>query len=225
MAMSAPEKMSRRDEMETLLPFYLNGTLEGAELAALEDWLATDPAAPAALEAVEAELSGTTAGNEAIRPPADALSRFVEALNAEAGPERGTGAASSNIVSLWSRVRAVPAGVGWAVAAALLALVVVQQVKAPVGGGEGGFEVAGADSDLARAPFALVRFKPDATMADIAAFLSDNGLKIVTGPNADGVFRIALPARTAADYDRLLDTIAGQPFVSTALAGRKPSDG
>ncbi|TIO99251.1 MAG: anti-sigma factor, partial [Mesorhizobium sp.] len=26
--MSAAEKMSRRDEMETLLPFYLNGSLE-----------------------------------------------------------------------------------------------------------------------------------------------------------------------------------------------------
>lgn len=223
--MSAPEKMSRRDEMETLLPFYLNGTLEGAELTAIEDWLATDPAAPAALEAAEAEFTGTTAGNEAIRPPADALSRFASALDAEAGPDRVTGATSSNVVSLWSRLRAVPAGVGWAVAAALLALVVVQQVKAPSGGSDGGFEVAGADNALADAPFALVQFKPDATMADIAAFLSDNGLKIVTGPNADGIFRIALPAKTAADYDRLLGTIAGQPFVGTALAGRKPSDG
>ena len=30
--MSAAEKMSRRDEMETLLPCSLNGSLEGAEL-------------------------------------------------------------------------------------------------------------------------------------------------------------------------------------------------
>ena len=43
MAMSEPEYMSRRDELETLLPFYLNGTLDGADLAAVEEWLASDP--------------------------------------------------------------------------------------------------------------------------------------------------------------------------------------
>ena len=44
-----PEKMSRRDELEALLPFYLNGTLEGEDLAAVEAWLTSDPAAMAAL--------------------------------------------------------------------------------------------------------------------------------------------------------------------------------
>ena len=57
--MSAAEKMSRRDEMETLLPFYLNGSLEGAELEAVEEWLSSDPAAMAALGEAEAEFSGT----------------------------------------------------------------------------------------------------------------------------------------------------------------------
>jgi anti-sigma factor RsiW len=61
--MSAAEKMSRRDEMETLLPFYLNGSLEGAELEAVEEWLASDPAAMAALGEAEAEFSGTAAGS------------------------------------------------------------------------------------------------------------------------------------------------------------------
>lgn len=216
--------MSRRDEMEALLPFYLNGTLEGAELAAVEQWLATDPAGAEALEAAEAEFSSTTAANEAIRPPAGALSRFVEALEAQAGPERGAGARPASIVSLFSRLRSAPAGIGWAVAAALLALVVVQQVTRP-GGETSDFEVAGADNSLAVAPFALVKFRPDARMADISAFLSDNGLKVITGPSADGIFRIALPATGAPDYDRLLKLLAEQPFTETALAGRRPPNG
>ena len=37
--------MTSRDEIETLLPFYLNGTLSGDDLAKVEDWLANDPAA------------------------------------------------------------------------------------------------------------------------------------------------------------------------------------
>ncbi|RWQ27920.1 anti-sigma factor [Mesorhizobium sp.] len=204
--MSAAEKMSRRDEMETLLPFYLNGSLEGAELEAVEEWLATDPAALAALGEAEAEFSGTAASNEAIRPPADALSRFARALDAEAGPTLA------------------PAGVAWAAVAALLALVVMQSFERP-GGIDSDFEIAGQQGDLAKMPFALVTFKPDAKMADIVAFLGEHQLKIAGGPTAEGVFRLGIPAATVADYEKVLGLIAAQPFAEAVVEGRKPVDG
>lgn len=221
--MSAAEKMSRRDEMETLLPFYLNGSLEGSELEAIEEWLASDPAALAALGEAEAEFSGTTAANEMIRPPTDALSRFAKALDAEAGPARAA-QGSSWLAQAWGRFMAVPIGVAWAAAAVLLALVMVQSFVQP--GGKGGdFEIAGAEDDLAKLPFALVKFKPEAKMSDIAVFLDQNGLKIAGGPTASGVFRIAIPAKTGADYTKLVGLIAAQPFAETVLEGRKPVDG
>jgi len=221
--MSAAEKVSRRDEMETLLPFYLNGSLEGAELEAIEEWLANDPAAMAALGEAEAEFSGTAAANEQIRPPADALSRFAKALDAEAGPARAP-AGRSWLAQAFGRLTAMPAGVAWAAAAALLALVVVQSFDQP--GGKGGdFEIAGAEDDLAKMPFALVKFKPEAKMADIATFLDQNGLKIAGGPAADGVFRIAIAAETEADYKKLLGLIAAQPFADAVIEGRKPASG
>lgn len=166
--MSAAEKMSRRDEMEMLLPFYLNGSLEGTELEAIEEWLASDPAAMAALGEAEAEFSGTAAANEAIRPPADALSRFAKALDAEAGRARGP-AASSWLAQAWSRFMAVPAGIAWAAAAVLLALVVAQSFV-QTGNRDGDFEIAGSEDDLAKMPFALVKFQPDAKLSDIVAF-------------------------------------------------------
>ncbi|MER8835458.1 anti-sigma factor [Mesorhizobium sp. M0045] len=221
--MSAAEKMSRRDEMEMLLPFYLNGSLEGTELEAIEEWLASDPAAMAALGEAEAEFSGTAAANEAIRPPADALSRFAKALDAEAGPARGP-AASSWLAQAWSRFLAVPAGIAWAAAAVLLALVVAQSFV-QTGNRDGDFEIAGSDDDLAKMPFALVKFKPDAKLSDIVAFLDQNQLTIAGGPTADGVFRLGVPAKTAADYQKLLGLIAAQPFTEAALEGRKPADG
>jgi hypothetical protein len=221
--MSAAEKMSRRDEMETLLPFYLNGSLEGAELEAVEEWLATDPAALAALGEAEAEFSGTAAANEAIRPPADALSRFARALDAEASPARAP-AGPSWLAQAFNRLMAVPVGVAWAAAAVLLALVVVQSFVQPGGKGND-FEVAGAEDDLAKMPFALVKFKPQAKMSDIAVFLDQNGLKIAGGPTADGVFRIAVPAKTGADYKKLLGLIAAQPFADAVIEGRKPASG
>ncbi|TIP24545.1 MAG: anti-sigma factor [Mesorhizobium sp.] len=221
--MSAAEKMSRRDEMETLLPFYLNGSLEGAELEAVEEWLATDPAALAALGEAEAEFSSTAASNEAIRPPADALSRFARALDAEAGPARAP-AAASWLARVWGRFMAVPAGVAWAAAAALLALVVVQSFEQP-GGIDSDFEIAGQQGDLAKMPFALVKFKPDARMADIVAFLGEHQLKIAGGPTAEGVFRLGIPAATAANYEKVLGLIAAQPFAEAVVEGRKPVDG
>ncbi|MER9441158.1 anti-sigma factor [Mesorhizobium sp. M0340] len=221
--MSAAEKMSRRDEMEMLLPFYLNGSLEGTELEAIEEWLASDPAAMAALGEAEAEFSGTAAAKEAIRPPADALSRFAKTLDAEAGPARGP-AASSWLAQAWSRFMAAPAGIAWAAAAVLLALVVTQSFV-QTGNRGGDFEIAGSEDDLAKMPFALVKFKPDAKLSDIVAFLDQNQLTIAGGPTADGVFRLGVPAKTAADYQKLLGLIAAQPFTEAALEGRKPADG
>lgn len=218
--MSAAEKMTRRDEIETLLPFYLNGTLEGAELATVEDWLATDPDAGAALEAAEAEFSGAMAANEAIRPPADALSRFSKMLDAEAGPVREP-QARSLLARAWQGFMGLPVGVAWAAAAALLAFVVVQgAMERP---GTGTVEVAGTGEDASKLPFALVTFKPEAKMSDIAALFGDNGVTIIDGPTASGVFRVAIPAETVADYDRILGTIAAASFADTVTAGRKPT--
>ena len=133
--------MSRRDELEALLPFYLNGTLDGQDLAAIEEWLATDPSAMAALDEAEAEFSGTSAANDAIRPPADALSRFSRALDAEAGPSRAS--APSPLSRLWGQFMAIPASFAWAAAAVAVALVLAQAVMEP--GGRGGtIEIAGS---------------------------------------------------------------------------------
>lgn len=220
--MSAAEKMTRRDEIETLLPFYLNGTLEGAELATVEDWLATDPAAPAALEAAEAEFSGALAANEAIRPPADALSRFAKLLEAEAGPVREP-RAQSLLSRAWQGFMGLPVGVAWAAAAALLAFVVVQgAIERPGTGND--VEVAGTGEETAKQPFVLVTFKPDAKMSDIAAFLGDNGASIIGGPTASGVFRVAIAADKAADFDRIVAAISAAPFADTVTVGRKPAE-
>ena len=45
------------------------------------------------------------------------------------------------------------------------------------------------------------------------------------GPTASGVFRIAIPAKTGADYTKLAGLIAAQPFAETVIEGRKPVDG
>ncbi|MBX3581662.1 MAG: anti-sigma factor [Rhizobiaceae bacterium] len=215
-------KMSSRDELEALLPFYLNGTLDEVDLASVEEWLATDPEALAALEAAELEFSGTTAANEAIKPPADALARFNAALDAEATPSDVAAGAQSLLARLWAGFWAIPASVAWATAAAAIALVLVQTVLGP-GNRPGPIEIAGTEQgDL---PFALVTFKADARLADVSAFLSEQGASIVSGPAPGGIYRIGIPAQDAADYERIVGLIAAQPFAETVLTGRKPANG
>lgn len=221
--MSRPEEMSRRDEMESLLPFYLNGTLEGDDLAAVEAWLASDPQAVAALGEAEAEMSGTAFANEAVRPPADALSRFNKSLDAVSGPVPVANRPGI-LRQVWEMLAGVPSGLAWAGVAAFIAFMLVQAVLVPNERGDN-FEIAGEEDGTADMPFALVTFRPDARMADIAAFLSANGGTIIDGPTGGGVFKVGIAAETAADFDRVLGLIAAQPFTESAVAGRRPADG
>jgi hypothetical protein len=156
-------------------------------------------------------------------PPADALSRFSKALEAEAGPARAE-AGKSWLAGRWERIAGLPAGLAWATAAAAV-LLLVAQAALDTGRRGGDFEIAGEESGVGAMPFAFVKFKPEAEMADISAFLVENGAAIAGGPTAGGVFRIAIPAETAADYDRLVGLIAAQPFAETVSEGRKPANG
>ena len=217
--MSEDKIMTRRDEIETLLPFYLNGTLSGEDLAAVDDWLANDPGAQKALLAAEDELSETVALNESLRPDANAFKRFSDDLAKESGR------AASPLVwlSAWLRETfAVPAPLVWATAAAMLALAVVTAGNL---GGQGGndIEVAGTGSAAAQ-PFVLATFKPDAKLAEIATLLKASGAQIVEGPGASGAFKISISATTIADYDAVAAALQKSPLVASLIPGRKPDE-
>lgn len=220
--MSEDTPMSRRDEIEALLPFYLNGTLSGDELSEVEEWLQNDAAAAAALEEAGSELFAATAASEAIHVPADALPRFSKALERQAGPVRET-RASSWLAATWQRMVGVPVAFAWATAAVAVVILLAQAALDMRGDG-GTVEIAGSSQDLAKLPFVLVVFKPDARIADIAGFLAANDAVIVAGPLPGGIFRVALHARTVADYDRLVGLLSAQPFAEGVISGRKPAD-
>lgn len=209
--------MTRRDEIETLLPFYLNGTLSGADLALVEDWLANDPNAEAALLDAESELEFISADNEAIRPHPNAFKRFSDALEMEPGPA----VSPVSRLSAWlGRTFAVPAPLVWASAAALLAMVAVNVVlqNRP---SLNDIEVAGAGED-AEAAFVLVTFKPDARLSDIAALLKASDARLGEGPSASGAFKVLVSADTVSDYDAAAAALAKSPLVELAIPGRKP---
>ena len=215
--MSEDKTMTRRDEIETLLPFYLNGTLSGEDLALVEDWLANDPNAEAALFEAESELELITADNEAIRPHANAFKRFSDALEKEAGPSISP---VTRLSAWFGRTFAVPAPLVWATAAAVLALVVVSTGNL---GRQPAYDIEIAGSGEAdKSAFVLVTFKPDAKLADLETLLKASGARIIDGPSAAGAFKIAVSAATVADYDTVSAALAKSPLVETLIPGRKP---
>ena len=141
-------------------------------------------------------------------------------LEAEAGPQRR--AARTPLARLWRGFLRVPSSVAWGAAAMAMVLLLVQAVLQPVGPG-GDFELAGTGTP--DTPFVLVVFTPEARVAEVAAFLADNGASLIAGPAAGGVFKVAVTAGTAADYDRIVGLIAAQPFAESVVPGRKPADG
>jgi anti-sigma-K factor RskA len=215
--MSEDRKMTRRDEIETLLPFYLNGALSGEDLALVEDWLANDPGAEGALLEAEGELAFIAADNEALRPHPNAFKRFSEALEKEPGPA----VSPVSRLSAWlGKTFAVPAPLVFASAAAMLALAVVtagnlgRQTPNDI-------EVAGT-GETDNAAFVLITFKPDARLSDITALLKASGAQIAEGPSPSGAFKINVSAAAIVDYDAVAAALAKSPLVETLIPGRKP---
>ena len=215
--MSTEPNMTHRDEMETLLPFYLNGTLSGEDLRQIEDWLANDPAAEEALLAAESELALVTDANDAFRPRADAFKRFSESLGNEAAPRVSP---VSRLSAFFARTFAIPAPLLLAAVTAALALMIVSVNNIGVRTSDD-IQVAGA-GDRAIAPFVLITFAPTATLADIAKLLEENAAQIAGGPVSGSTFKVALSADTAAQYDLLSKQLAASPLVEKLITGKKP---
>ncbi len=215
--MNEQPAMSHRDEMETLLPFYLNGTLTGEELRQVEEWLATDPAADEALLAAEAEIALVFEDNESLTPRPDALQRFSESLDKIAAPQ---GSPMSWLAAFLARTFAIPAPLLLATAAAVLALMVVS-ISNITSSSPDNVQVAGA-GQTADSPFVLITFVPTATLADIANLLAANGGQIESGPISGTTFKIALSADTVTQYDQAFKQLAASPLVEKLIAGKKP---
>lgn len=161
-----------REEIEQLLPFLANGTLEGSELAEVRQAVEADADLAVQLAGLQA-LRTTMQQDETGYSPGDiGLARLMRDLDMQ---ERAS--------------RPAPRSMIWQIAATvLLAVVIGQAVLLPQrDDAGGGFELASG----AQAVFTIT-IRPDATEADIRALLLTAGVEIVEGPSALGLYGLAL---------------------------------
>jgi hypothetical protein len=215
---------SGRGDIEDLLPWHAAGTLSPRDTQRVETALAADPELARRYELVREELAQTIHLNESLGAPS---ARAVEARFAKIDAEPARAPAISG--NLGARIRDFfaalsPRTVAWSAAVAALAIVLQAGVIGVVLVNENngrGYETASAPSTISGdGTYALIRFQPQVSAADITRFLDTNKFSIAAGPLAGGLFRVRIaPTRLAkTDRDRLITTVQTDQVVSFIAA-------
>lgn len=165
-----------RRTAEELLPFLVNGTLEGDERRMVEAQLASDPQLAEQVEVLAKIRTQMQQEPDGVSPGEFGLARLMREIEAEAPVT----AKPAN--SLHRPVFAALAAVVALVAVTIGALVMRNDATAPVY-----YEQASGDTSGA---VLTIAFRPEATQARMTDLLLSNGLVIVDGPSALGLYRV-----------------------------------
>jgi hypothetical protein len=199
MAMMADEteRLSERDEIEALLPWYVTGRLDAATRARVDRYMRDHPEAEHHLALAREESDATVTANEAIKAPGRAALDRLRASIAAAPRRKPLGAGLGTLAERFSDWLAGLAPPQLALAAAVAALLVLLQAAA-IGAlvleraGAPTYQTAGGGQNTEKSFELLVGFSDTATMGDIAALLKRLDAMVIDGPKA-GLYRLRLP--------------------------------
>jgi anti-sigma factor RsiW len=220
---------TERSEVEELLPWHAAGTLDQRDVQRVEAALAENPELARRYELVREELGETIHLNETLgAPSARAMTALFAKIDAE--PARrpvvslNLGARISEFFASLS-----PRTLAWSATGAALAIVLQAGLITGImlkENGPTGYETASAPTSVAgqggigvptafQGDFALVRFQPKATAAEVSQFLETNKLSIAGGPSAGGLYRVRVTAAKLpkTDLDRLVKTLQDNKVV------------
>ncbi len=196
-------------EIELLLPWHAAGTLSHRDAQRVEAALASDPELARRYELVREELGQTIHLNESLGAPS---ARAMTALFAKIDAEPARAPALS--AKFGARLREFfgslsPRTLAWSASAAALAIVLQAAVIAGVVYKENGasaparYQTASVppSATVGEGSYALMRFQPQASAAEIANFLESNNLSIEGGPSAGGLFRVRVAAQKLPQAD------------------------
>jgi anti-sigma factor RsiW len=212
------DEESERRAIEDLMPWHAAGTLNRRDAQRVENALARDPELARRYELVREELADTVELNETLgAPSARAMDKLFAKIDAE--PAR-RGFSSPGLAARFAAFLASlsPPTLAWSAAAAALVIVVQTGLigNAIFNGQTGVFETASAPgSTNARGAFALIRFNPQASAADITMFLEAHKASIVGGPSG-GLYRVRIaPTKLPkAELDGLIKRMQDDKIVS-----------
>src|SRR5258708_248745 len=229
MAMSKKIREQELSEIEMLLPWHAAGTLNPSDARRVDEALAADPELAKHYAAIREEYAETTDLNESLGAPSvRAMQKLFAAIDAE--PARNPPVSrnvSAQIVAFFTRLS--PRTLAWSAGVGALALLLQAAVIGAVlvNNQSASYLMASLSTDgpLTRnlaagtPPRALVRFAPDARVADITAFLDGYQASIVDG-GAGGMFRLQFgnKAMSKDEIANLMRKLQSEKIVSLAVA-------
>jgi hypothetical protein len=195
--MNTINKEPERQDIEMLLPWHATGTLSRRDSDWIERALAADGELARQYALVREELAETIHLNETLgAPSARAMDKLFAAIDAEEAraPRRRP---SFDLAQRISEFLAgfTPRTLAWGAGAAAVALIVQAAVITAVVLKDEHATTAGPRlASVNRGSFAMVRFAPQATAAEITNFLGAYKASLVEGPlkAGGGLYRIRL---------------------------------
>ena len=229
MAMSKKMLEQEPSEIEMLLPFHAAGTLSARDARRVEEALARDPELARQYAVIREEYAETIHLNESLgAPSARAMAKLFAAIDAE--PARRPSASvhlSARIAGFFASLS--PRTLAWSASLGALALLLQAGVIGAVlvKNQNSTFQTASLSMNepVIRAlgpeapPRALVRFAPDARVADITALLDNYQASIVDGAKG-GMFRLQFGNKpmTKDEIAGLMSRLQSEKIVNLAVA-------
>ena len=227
--MAASKKMLEQEpsEEELLLPWHAAGTLNARDARRVDDALARDPELARQYAAIREEYAETIDLNESLgAPSARAMQKLFAAIDSEpAGKPSLSRSISTRIAGFFASLS--PRTLAWS--SSLAALVLVLQagvIGTLVTNQPGSFQTASLSTDepvtrslgVEAPPRALVRFAPDARVADITALLDRYQAAIID--TRGGMFRLQFGGKAMAKDQivGLMSRLQSEKIISLAVA-------
>lgn len=229
MAMSK-KMLDEPSEIETLLPWHAAGTLNVRDARRVEEALARDGELAKQYAVIREEYAETIHLNESLGAPSvRAMQKLFAAIDGE--PVRKPSLSSrisTGIAQFFASLS--PRTLAWAAGAAAVALLLQAGVIGTVLLGGQTYQTASLNTSERPAaapmtrelavsgtpPRALVRFAPDAKMADINTLLDSYQATVLGGAN--GLFRLQFGAKSMSkdEVSGLMSKLRGEKIVSLA---------
>jgi len=218
-------QVSEREEIEALLPWHAAGTLTRREAQKVEQALAADADLASQYATIREDLAETIVANETLgAPSARAMQKLMADIEADASSARrartsfNLGAWLSETLSSFS-----PRTLAWSATAAALAVVLQAGLLAGmfVSERQGGslYDTASYHDVTKSVPesgtYFVMRFSPEASVADVNKLLETYAMAIADGPKAGGVYtvRVAMTGMPKEELARLVKQLQDEKSV------------
>ena len=229
MAMSKKILEQEPSEIEMLLPWHAAGTLDARDARRVDEALARDPELAKQYAAIREEYAETIDLNESLgAPSARAMQKLFTAIDAEpARKPSGSVIIFARLVEFFARLS--PRTLAWSASLGALALLLQAGVIGAVlvKNQAASYQTASLstnepitrDLGAGAPPRALVRFAPEARVADITALLDSYQASIVDGAKG-GMFRLQFGNRAMSkdEIASLMSKLQNEKIVSLAVA-------